>query len=433
MKRDLYIGASLAAIVAALGAASYSLNHKSVVQAAAVQAPRFEVDPLWPKPLPNHWIMGQTIGVSVDAQDHVWIIHRAGSLEAGEQHAAANPKIAQCCAPAPPVLEFDQAGNLLKSWGGKGQGYDWPDSNHGITIDYKGNVWIAGNGTGPGSGRGAINGSDDDPAESGGAGKGKGKGKGGPPAFQSFVDNQVLKFTQDGKFLMQIGKPSSSKGSNDLDNLRRPAKTFVDPKTNDLYVADGYGNHRVIVFDAETGKYRRHWGAYGNVPSDANLGPYKPTDPPPQQFRNPVHCADLSHDNLLYVCDRVNDRLQVFTPEGKFIKEKFIEKDTLGSGSVWDIAFSKDPQQKYIYLADGENDRVHILDRESLAVLTTFGEGGRQPGEFYGVHSIATDSKGNIYTTETYRGQRVQRFMYKGIGPVTKEDQGVVWPKSATK
>jgi DNA-binding beta-propeller fold protein YncE len=429
MKRDLYVGASLAVLAAALGAGSYCLNHRSVVQAATVQAPRFEVDPMWPKPLPNHWIMGQTIGVSVDAADHVWIIHRAGSLEAGEVHATTNPKIAQCCAPAPPVLEFDQAGNLLKSWGGKGQGYDWPDSNHGITVDYKGNVWIGGNGAGPGSGRGAINGSDDDPAE-GGSGKGKGKGKAAGGGFQSNLDNQVLKFTQDGKFLMQIGKPASSKGSNDLENLRRPAKTFVDPKTNELYVADGYGNHRVIVFDAETGKYKRHWGAFGNKPSDENLGPYKPSDPSPQQFRNPVHCADLSHDNLLYVCDRVNDRLQVFTPEGKFIKEKFINKDTLGSGSVWDIAFSKDPAQKYIYLADGENDRVHILDRDSLDVLTTFGEGGRQPGEFYGVHSIATDSKGNIYTTETYRGQRVQRFMYKGIGPVTKEDQGVVWPKS---
>jgi hypothetical protein len=432
MKRDLYVGASLAVLAAALGAGSYCLNHRSVVQAATVQAPRFEVDPMWPKPLPNHWIMGQTIGVSVDAADHVWIIHRAGSLEAGEVHATTNPKIAQCCAPAPPVLEFDQAGNLLKSWGGKGQGYDWPDSNHGITVDYKGNVWIGGNGAGPGSGRGAINGSDDDPAE-GGSGKGKGKGKAAGGGFQSNLDNQVLKFTQDGKFLMQIGKPASSKGSNDLENLRRPAKTFVDPKTNELYVADGYGNHRVIVFDAETGKYKRHWGAFGNKPSDENLGPYKPSDPSPQQFRNPVHCADLSHDNLLYVCDRVNDRLQVFTPEGKFIKEKFINKDTLGSGSVWDIAFSKDAAQKYIYLADGENDRVHILDRDSLDVLTTFGEGGRQPGEFYGVHSIATDSKGNIYTTETYRGQRVQRFMYKGIGPVTKEDQGVVWPKSGSK
>jgi DNA-binding beta-propeller fold protein YncE len=137
----------------------------------------------------------------------------------------------------------------------------------------------------------------------------------------------------------------------------------------------------------------------------------------------------LSHDDLLYVCDRVNDRIQVFHPDGTFVKEAFIEKQTLGSGSVWDIAFSQDPQQKFLYVADGENDRVHIVDRDSLAVLTTFGEGGRQPGEFYGVHSIATDSKGNIYTTETYRGQRVQRFLYKGLAPVTSSDQRVLWPK----
>lgn len=414
MKHNLYRSAAFLAILGALAAGSRLLEKKSAVQAAGVQAPRFEVDPLWPKPLPNHWILGQTIGVSVDAQDHVWIIHRAGSLEAGERHATTNPQIAQCCAPAPPVLEFDAAGNLLKSWGGPGNGYDWPDSNHGITVDYKGNVWIGGNGSGPASGRGAINGADEE---------------GGGGGFQSFNDNMVLKFTQDGKFLMQIGKPHQSKGSNDVENLRKPAKLFIDPKTNELYVADGYANHRVIVFDAETGKYKRHWGAYGHVPDDKDYGRYKPSDPPPQQFRNPVHCAELAHDNLLYVCDRVNDRIQVFKPDGTFVKEKFIEKQTLGSGSVWDIAFSKDANQKYIYLADGENDRVHIIDRDSLEVLTTFGEGGRQPGEFYGVHSIATDSKGNIYTTETYRGQRVQKFVYKGMGPVTKADQGVIWPK----
>ena len=244
-----------------------------------------------------------------------------------------------------------------------------------------------------------------------------------------FNDSMVLKFTQDGKFLMQIGKAGQSKGSNDVDNLRLPAKTFIDQETNEVYVADGYGNHRVIVYDADTGKYKRHWGAYGHKPDDANLGRYDPDAPPPQQFRNPVHCADLSHDRLLYVCDRVNDRLQVFKPDGTFVKEAFINKRTLGSGSAWDIAFSKDPQQKYIYLTDGENDKVHILLRDTLEVLTSFGEGGRQPGEFYGVHSIATDSKGNIFTTETYRGQRVQKFIYKGLAPVTKEDQGVVWPK----
>jgi DNA-binding beta-propeller fold protein YncE len=373
----------------------------TAVHAATVMAPVFEVDLTWPKPLPNHWILGASIGVSSDSKDHIWIIHRPGSLEQNEVHATTNPPTAQCCAPAPPILEFDQAGNLLRHWGGPGDGFDWPDSNHGITVDYKGNVWIGGNSRPQGAGEG----------------------------FQSFHDDMVLKFTQDGKFLLQIGKPGQSRGSNDTENLRLPAKTLVDPKTNELYVADGYGNHRVIVFDAETGAYKRHWGAYGNKPDDENLGAYRPENPPAPQFRNPVHCAQLSDDNLLYVCDRVNDRIQVFKPDGTFVKEASIETSTLGSGSAWDIAFSRDPQQKYIYVADGENDKVHILDRQTLEVLTSFGQGGRQPGEFYGVHSIATDSKGNIYTTETYRGQRVQRFIYKGLAPVTTKEQGVLWPK----
>jgi DNA-binding beta-propeller fold protein YncE len=373
----------------------------------------FEVDPLWPKPLPNHWLLGMTIGVSVDAGDNIWIIHRQGSLEPGERHATTNPPIAICCAPAPPVLQFDPAGNLLAHWGGPGQGYDWPDSNHGITIDYKGNVWIGGNGRGPQPVRSANS----EPDESAAV------------AVNSYNDNSILKFTQSGKFLMQIGKPKSSKGSNDTENLRLAAKTFIDKQTNEVYVADGYGNHRVIVFDAETGQYKRHWGAYGNKPDDAVLPNYNPNAPPDKQFRNPVHCADLSVDRLLYVCDRVNNRLQVFRPDGTFVKEGIFMKNTLGSGAAWDVAFSKDPQQKYIYLTDGENNRVHIILRDSLELLTSFGEGGRQPGQFYGVHSIATDSKGNIYTTDTFRGQRVQKFVYKGIGPVTQKDQGVVWPK----
>ena len=411
MRRNTCIGTGFLIAIVVLAVVSTVFQRRAAVEAAGVQAPRFEVDPLWPKPLPNHWLQGMTIGVSVDAQDHVWIVHRQGSLEPGELHAATNPPMAQCCAAAPPVLEFDQEGNLLRHWGGPGQGYDWPNSNHGITIDYKGNVWIAGNGRGP----------------QGGGGDNEGQVGGG-----RFYDNMVLKFTQDGKFLMQIGHPNQSKGSNDLENLRLPAKTFVDKETNEVYVADGYGNHRVIVYDADTGKYKRHWGAYGHKPDDTDLGKYDPDAPPAQQFRNPVHCADLSVDRLLYVCDRTNDRIQVFKPDGTFVKEKFIEKKTLGAGSVWDIAFSKDPKQTYIYLADGENDRVHILLRDTLEVLTTFGEGGRQPGEFYGVHSIGTDSKGNIYTTETYRGQRVQKFVYKGLGPVTKEDQGVIWPKKSS-
>jgi hypothetical protein len=440
-KRNSWIGVILVGLLGILAVAYRVVEKRAVAEAAGVQAPRFEVDPFWPKPLPNHWLLGNVIGVSVDSQDHIWIIHRQGSLEAMENYAVANPPgpkrqagvvEAECCGPAPAVLEFDEAGNLLTSWGGQdGPNYVWPLSNHGITVDYKGNVWIGGNAAqagvpaeetlgpaGPargGAGRGA-------------AAAGRGPAPGGPPLYH---DSMVMKFTQDGKFLMQIGKAGMSKGSNDTENLGRPAKMFIDPKTNELYVADGYGNKRVIVYDAETGKYKRHWGAYGHKPDDTNLGRYNPNDPPAQQFRNPVHCAELSNDGLLYVCDRVNDRIQVFKTDGTFVKEQILFKNTLGDGSVWDIAFSKDPQQKYIYLADGSNEKVHIIERESLQVLTSFGDGGRQPGEFYAVHSIATDSKGNIFTTETYRGQRIQKFVNKGVAPVPKPDQGVLWPKNA--
>ena len=432
-RRTLLVGVTFLLVLAALVAGERILEHRAVAEAAGVQAPMFEVDPLWPKPLPNHWILGNTIGVSVDGQDHVWIIHRGGSLEAKEVYATTNPPGASCCVPAPSVLEFDQAGNLMNHWGGTdGPGYIWPDSNHGITVDYKGNVWIGGNGRGTapgapaaGAARGARAGA---AAATAAGGTTPNEGQvGGIVGY--FHDSMIMKFTQDGKFLMQIGKVGGSKGSNDTENLRLPAKIFVDKNANEVYVADGYGNHRVIVFDAETGKYKRHWGAYGNKPEDTNLGPYKPDAPPAQQFRNPVHCAELANDGLLYVCDRVNDRIQVFKKDGTFVKEQFIEKRTLGDGSVWDIAFSKDAQQKYIYLVDGANEKIHILLRDSLETLTSFGDGGRQPGQFYAVHSIATDSKGNIYTTETYRGQRVQRFLYKGLQTVSKEDQGTVWPK----
>ncbi len=416
MKRNVYIGVAFSTLLIALGVASTVLEKRAAVEAAGVQAPHFEVDPMWPKPLPNHWLLGMTIGVSVDAQDHIWIIHRGGSLERMENYLAANPPASECCMAAPPVLEFDEEGNLIGHWGGPGQGYDWPASNHGITVDYKGNVWIGGNGrtaaVAPPTQAAALN---------------ESQPGGGP-----FNDNMVLKFTQDGKFLMQIGHPGQSKGSNDLENLKGPAKMFVDKDANELYVADGYGNHRVIVFDADTGKAKRYWGAYGHKPDDTSLGPYNPDAPPAPQFRNPVHCAEIANDGLLYVCDRVNDRIQVFKKDGTFVKETIIAKRTLGDGSVWDIAFSKDPQQKYIFLADGSNEKVYIILRDTLEILTSFGDGGRQPGEFYAVHSIAADSKGNIFTTETYRGQRVQKFVYKGMAPVTKKDQGVVWPKKAS-
>jgi len=370
----------------------------------SVQAPYFEVDPMWPKPLPNHWVLGSTIGVSVDERDHVWIIHRgSATLGNNEKGLELNPPTGECCAGAPPVLEFDPEGNLVGHWGGPGEGYEWPASNHGITIDYKGNVWIGGNGD---------------------------------------QDSQVLKFTKQGKFLLQVGKSAARKGpnnaqgqptyvggSNDQVSFGRVAKIFVDPAANEAYLADGYLNKRVAIIDADTGKLKRYWGAYGNKPDDTNLGPYKPEAPPAQQFRNPVHCADLSRDGFVYVCDRQNNRLQVFTKDGKFVKEAFYAKNSLSEGAVWDVAFSKDPQQTYIFLADGRNMKIRVLRRETLEELTSFGDGGRQPGQFYAVHSIAADSKGNLYTTETYEGKRVQKFTYKGLKTVSKKEQGTVWPR----
>jgi DNA-binding beta-propeller fold protein YncE len=240
-------------------------------------------------------------------------------------------------------------------------------------------------------------------------------------------DGHVLKFTQDGKFVAQYGRAGETPDSNNTEYFGRVAKIFVDPQQNEAYLADGYRNKRVAVVDADTGAFKRYWGAYGNKPDDTDIGPYKPGEPPAQQFRTPVHCAELSMDGLLYVCDRPNDRVQVFTREGTFVREIFVAPKTMGDGSTWDIAFSKDPEQKYLYLADGKNQKIYVLLRETLEILTMFGDGGRQPGQFFAVHSIATDSAGNIYTTETYEGRRLQKFVYKGIGQVPRV-QGVVWP-----
>ena len=390
-----------------------ALGGSATIDGQARQAPRFEVDPFWPKPLPNHWILGNVVGVDVDADDHVWIVHRPGTLERMETYAAQTPPWADCCKAAPPVLEFDQAGNLLHAWGGPGDGYDWPVSMHGIAIDPTGNVWIGGNGRAAAPAPGSA------PAPY--------SGPGGPP----YNDTMLLQFTQDGKFLKQIGKAGQSQGSNDTANLKGPAKIWFDVPAAEMYVADGYGNSRVIVFDAKTGAYKRHWGAYGNRPDDVALGAYAPPgQPPAKQFRTPVHCAVVSVDKVVYVCDRVNDRIQMFRPDGTFLKEQIFYPNTRGDGSVWDIAFSRDAAQTYMYVGDGSNHKIHVLDRATLQELTNFGDGGRQPGQFYAVHSIATDSKGNLYTTETYRGQRVQRFIYRGLAPVTKMEQGVVWPTS---
>ena len=406
-RRNLLIGAIFAVVFGALAVTEIVLQQVVAAQGGGgtVRAPRFEVDPFWPKPLPNHWLLGATIGIWVDERDHVWILHRSSAtLNNNERGAELNPPTGECCKGAPPVLEFDPNGTLVGSWGGPGEGYEWPNSNHGIFVDHKGNVWIGGNGAG---------------------------------------DSHILKFTRTGKFIAQFGKagvhrgPTNAEGlstyagdSNDMQNFGRVAKIFVDPRANEAYISDGYLNKRVAVIDGDTGMMKRYWGAYGNKPDDRNLGPYNPDAPPAQQFRNPVHCADLSNDGFVYVCDRVNDRLQVFTREGKFVKEGFYARRSLADGSVWDIAFSRDPQQTYIFMADGRNQRIRVVQRDTLEELTAFGDGGRYPGQFFGVHSIAIDSKGNLYTTETYEGKRLQKFVAKGVGTVPRS-QGVAWPQSA--
>ena len=406
--RKLFAGAAFVAVLATLGVVQGYLDR---VAAQAKQVPRFEVDPFWPKPMPKNYVFGQTIGLGISSDDHVWIIHRGndpGNLDRTEISVPKEgmPPVSECCNPAPPVMEFDAAGNNVGGWGGPvaGAPYQWPESNHGIVVDHKGFVWIGGNGQ---------------------------------------PDSHILKFTRDGKFVAQYGKPGARKTQNsptdkpvyqsnslDMENFGRVAKIFIDPKANEGYVSDGYLNKRVAVIDLDSGKIKRIWGAYGEPPTDNNLGPYDPAAPLPRQFRNPMHCAEMSNDGMVYTCDRPNDRVQVFTSQGKFIAEYRIEPQTRSDGSVWDIAFSKDPEQRFLYMADGANEHVRIFDRKTMTELYNFGYGGRQPGMFLGVHSIAVDSKGNLYTTETYTGKRLQKFVYKGLGAVPKSMKVPAWPGS---
>jgi hypothetical protein len=428
------------------GGKSYNRHHGSGT------APEFEVDASWPKPLPNNWIAGQVGGLTVDSHDHIWIIQRARTLtndEAGATDAVddngdritdadknpidelGNPRpygpISGCCLPAPAVMEFDQDGNLLKAWGGPAdpgfigphdpgtpgcdpdEGCYWPAGEHGIFVDHNDNVWISGNGNGTG---------------------------GSPWASNNGYDSQVLKFSNDGTFLLHIGDPgndhdtSNDTGTDDMGNpttsnstpqVWRAADIEVDPRTNEAYIADGYGNHRLLVVDADTGMYKRHWGAYGENPVDIvaadDQGDYaedRDAGVTPQHFRNPVHCARVTRDRKVYVCDRINDRLQVFKTDGTFIAELFIKPETLSNGSVWDLDTSSDRFQSCLYNPDGTNQEVDTIDRRALDVIASFGSGGRNAGQFHWVHNLATDSEGNIYTGEVDTGKRAQKFVRSG-------------------
>jgi len=338
--------------------------------ARAGDIPTFAVDAAWPKPLPNNWILGQVGGITVDWQGHIWMIHRPRSLTDDEKGASLDPPRSKCCISAPPVLEFDADGNLLRAWGGPGEGYQWVGREHGIEVDERGFVWIGGN---------ADN------------------------------DNAILKFTLDGKFVSQIGSIAPSKGSNDTTQLGKPAETAIDKAANEIYVADGYGNRRVIVFDATTLAYKRHWGGYGKRPDDDKQPPYDPAAAPQHQFGNPVHCIKIADDGLVYVCDRSQDRIQVFKKDGSFVKEFFYEKKTLGDGAVFDLALWPDPKQTYLLNADGANNEIRVIKRDDGKVVGTFGHSGRNAGQFALLHVMAVDQKGNVYTGEV-EGKRIQKF-----------------------
>jgi DNA-binding beta-propeller fold protein YncE len=365
-------------VIAVAAAAAVLVCSASLVALATDKEPQYQVEPFWPKPLPDGWILGQVAGIAVDGEDNVWIVHRPSTLVDDEKGAQKTPPATRCCIAPPPVLQFSPDGKLLRSWGGLSSGpesgYEWPRNEHGIHIDKDGNVWVAGNGK---------------------------------------DDHQILRFTPEGKFLQQIGKAGSTGGSNSSTQLGRPAHMVTDDATGEIYVADGYLNRRIVVLDIKTGAYKRHWGAYGTrEATDEKLPPYTPVaiTALSKSFSNPVHCVRLSRDGLVYVCDRANDRIQVFRKDGTFVKEFQFDPQTLQNGSVWDLVLSEDSAQRYIFVADGANMAVSTLDRQTGEKLASFGRPGRMAGEFKWVHNLAIDSKGNLYTAEVGHGRRAQKF-----------------------
>ena len=334
--------------------------------------PRFEVDPDWPN-LPNGWELGITSSIAVDQHDHVWILHR--------------PRIEHRPSDAPPVLEIDADGNFVQGWGGLSDEYDWPHSEHGIAVDANDNVWITGNNPYPGTG-------EDD------------------------SDDMLLKFTRTGEFLMQLGGRNTSEGNTDTESLHTATDLAVHD--GEVYISDGYGNRRVIVFDAETGAYKRMWGAFGNEPLDdppaedlERMAAGQPGDGP-RQFSGVPHNIGVSNDGMVYVSDRGNRRIQAFTTDGTFVTQGFVNRDAEGLTSAG-IAFSADPEQRFLYTPDFHWGHVWVLDRETLRVLYWFGEETEMPGDFREPHDLATDSQGNLYVAEVGVGARAQKLVYKGL------------------
>jgi hypothetical protein len=360
---------SLAAVLLMIVGCDAPPDEGALADREGAVPPQWEIDPTWPPTLPNDWILGDIRGLFVDDDDHLWVIHMPSSLTPQEIGAAVDPPIADCCYPASPVLELDPDGNVIQAWGGPGDGYTWFDQEHGIYVDHNDFVWM-----------GTSNGF------------------------------HVMKFTRDGRHVLTIGEPGVNMGSNDSTHLGGPAAFYVEPSTNELFIADGYRNRRVIVFDAETGAYKRHWGAYGNPPDDTYRYTYPVrADDPPLQYST-VHGLVGSNDGLIYVADRRGNRIQVFRQNGEYLMERFVRPETGGSGSGFSLGLSRDPEQSILYLIDGTNQRVWMLRRSDLEILDRFGRPGRQAGEFIRAHMVVLDSRGYLYTGEAGNGRRLQRF-----------------------
>ena len=338
--------------------------------------PMFQVDTSWPKEMPNLWILGSVTSVFVDSNDHVWITHLPETLTPEETSAAQDPPIGECCLPAPVVIEFDADGNVVQGWGDPSTQdvSEFPRNAHGLFIDHNDNVWIG-----------------------------------------TFRHHRVMKFTRSGQLLMTIGEYDNNRGSNDTNFLGGPAGIWVDPEDNEVFIADGYRNRRVVVYDGDTGDYLRHWGAYGEVPDDSySYAQEGPEGSPPLQFST-VHGVVGANDGLIYVADRRGNRIQVFQQNGEFVMEKIIAPETLASGSAFVIALSPDDNQEWLYLADGTNHKVWILHREDLEIVGQFGRGGRQVGQFLRPHGMGIDSHGNLYVGEASTGRRVQKFTVSAV------------------
>ena len=362
--------AAVAVLAALLVSAPMAFGQKAAAASTAV--PHFKVDPSWPLDMPNNWIMSVVTGVFVDAKQHVWVTELPEQLTDEEIGQTIKVPIATCCVAAPPVLEFDEKGKLVQGWG-QGSMDDtsnWPRNPHGIFVDHNDFVWVG-----------------------------------------TYMHHRVMKFTRDGKLVMTIGQYDKNGGSNDTTLLGGPAGIWVDPKTNEVYIADGYRNRRVIVFDGATGKYLRHWGAYGEKPDDTEKFDPKTmvTGALPKQFST-VHGITGSKDGKIYVADRRGNRIQVFTHEGKFLAEKIIEPATLSSGSAFVPVLSPDAEQRWLYVADGTNHKVWILRRSDLEIVGSFGRGGHQVGQMIRPHGMSVDSQGNLYVGEASYGRRVQKF-----------------------